>query len=189
LALLTFGIVSSFTPGRNNLMLMASAANFGVARSLPHLAGIIIGFFVMTLVVGIGLFSLFQAWPPSMTVLKVVGIAYTLWLAWKIARASAPGTGNGEGRPMTFLQACAFQWVNPKAWTMGLTAITLYLPDDRFFSILLLALIFAVIGIASTSSWMLMGRAISGWLSSPRRLHAYNYGMAALLVGSIALAL
>lgn len=189
LALLAFGVVSSFTPGPNNLMLMASGANFGVVRTLPHMAGVVVGFFIMLVVVGLGLFGLFHAWPPSFTILKVVSVAYTLWLAWKIARASPPGAADADGRPMTFVQASAFQWVNPKAWTMALSAITLYAPDERVGSVLLISFLFAVIGIASTGSWMLMGLSIRCWLSSRRRLLAFNYGMAALLVGSIALAI
>ncbi|HEX7819384.1 MAG TPA: LysE family translocator [Sphingobium sp.] len=189
LALLAFGVVTSFTPGPNNLMLMASGANFGVARTLPHMAGVVVGFFIMLIVVGLGLFGLFHAWPTSFTILKIASVAYTLWLAWKITRASAPGTGDADGRPMTFLQAGAFQWVNPKAWTMALSAITLYAPDEKLRSVLLISLVFAMIGIASTASWMLMGLSIRRWLSSQRRLLAYNYGMAALLVGSIAMAI
>jgi threonine/homoserine/homoserine lactone efflux protein len=147
-----------------------------------------VGFFIMIIVVGLGLFGLFHAWPTSFTILKIVSVLYTLWLAWKIARADAPGSGNAAGKPMGFLQASAFQWVNPKAWSMALSAITLYAPNERMTSILLISLIFAVIGVASTVSWMLMGLSIRRWLSSTRRLLAFNYGMAALLIGSIALA-
>ncbi|HEX7854961.1 MAG TPA: LysE family translocator [Sphingobium sp.] len=188
LALLAFGVVSSFTPGPNNLMLMASGANFGVRRTMPHMMGVVIGFSLMIVILGLGLFGLFHAWPASFTVLKVVSVVYTLYLAWKIARAAPPGTGNPEGKPMTFLQAAAFQWVNPKAWTMGLSAITLYAPDARLVSILIIAGVFGFMSLASTGTWMMMGLSIRRWLSSHTRLLAYNYSMAALLVGSIALA-
>lgn len=188
-ALLAFGVVSSFTPGPNNLMLMASGANFGVLRTMPHMAGVVIGFSVMIVIVGLGLFGLFHAWPISFTVLKVVSVLYTLWLAWKIARSSAPDTSSTAARPMTFVQAAAFQWINPKAWTMALSAITLYAPDEKLDSVLVIALVFGLCGIASTGSWMLMGLSIRRWLSSHQRLLAFNYGMATLLVGSIALAI
>jgi threonine/homoserine/homoserine lactone efflux protein len=188
LALLAFGVVSSFTPGPNNLMLMASGANFGIARTIPHIFGIVVGFALMIVIVGLGLFGLFHAWPTSFTVLKVVSVVYTLWLAWKVARASAPGTESANGKPMSFVQAAAFQWVNPKAWSMALTAITLYAPNEQLYSILLISLVFALIGVASTGSWALMGLSIRHWLSSKRRLTLFNYGMAALLIGSIALA-
>lgn len=188
LALLAFGVVSSFTPGPNNLMLMASGSHFGVRRTMPHLAGVVIGFSAMIVIVGLGLFGLFHAWPTSFTVLKGVSVAYTLYLAWKIARAPAPHEAGARGRPLTFLQGAAFQWVNPKAWTMGLSAITLYAPDARLSSILLIAGVFGVMGLASATTWTLMGLSIRGWLSSRARLLAYNYTMAALLVGSIGLA-
>jgi threonine/homoserine/homoserine lactone efflux protein len=189
-ALLTFSAVSLFTPGPNNLMLMASGANFGVARTMPHMWGVVIGFAGMTAIVGLGLFGLFHAWPASFTVLKVVSVLYTLWLAWKIARAGAPDTGaDTDAQPMTFLQAVAFQWVNPKAWTMALSTVAIFAPDERLESILLIAATFGTLGIASSGSWTLMGLSIRRWLSSRKRLLTFNYGMAALLVGSIALAI
>jgi threonine/homoserine/homoserine lactone efflux protein len=117
-----------------------------------------------------------------------VSIAYTVYLSWKIARASAPHGDVARGRPMTFVQGAAFQWVNPKAWTMALSAITLYAPDARLSSILIIAATFGAMSLASTMTWLLMGLSIRRWLSSRRRLLTYNYTMAALLLGSIALA-
>lgn len=121
-------------------------------------------------------------------VLKVVSVAYLLWLAWKIANAAAPDTGGtARGKPMTFVQAMLFQWVNPKAWSMALTAIALYAPDRNFVAVLLVAVIFGLINLPSTSLWAVMGVSLRGWLSSPARLKAFNWTMAALLVGSLAL--
>jgi threonine/homoserine/homoserine lactone efflux protein len=157
---------------------------------MPHMWGVVIGFSGMTAIVGLGLFGLFHAWPASFTILKVVSVVYTLWLAWKIARAGAPDMDAGAAAgPMSFFQAVAFQWVNPKAWTMALSAVALFAPDEKLSSILLIAATFGVLGIASSGSWTLMGLSIRRWLSSRKRLLAFNYGMAALLVGSIALAL
>ena len=98
-ALAGFALVSSITPGPNNLMLMASGANYGFRRSIPHMLGIASGFVVMVCLVGVGLIGLFDAWPPAHTILTVVSVAYLLWLAWKIAHASAPRRGEGTGRP------------------------------------------------------------------------------------------
>lgn len=189
LALLAFGAVSSFTPGPNNLMLMTSGANFGIARTMPHLSGVVIGFSAMVVIVGLGLFGLFHAWPASFTVLKVVSVLYTLWLAWKMTRAAAPGSGEGGTRPMTFLQAIAFQWINPKAWTMSLSAMALFAPDEKIGSVLTVAGVFAMMTVTSATTWALAGRSIRRWLSSDRRLTVFNYTMAALLVGSIGLAI
>ncbi len=116
LALIAFALVSSITPGPNNLMLMASGANFGLKRTVPHMLGVSIGFVFMVVLVGAGLVQVFDAYPVSYTVLKVVSVAYLLYLAWKIGSNRKPPKGAKTGsKQMTFLQAAAFQWVNPKA--------------------------------------------------------------------------
>jgi threonine/homoserine/homoserine lactone efflux protein len=188
LALSAFALVSSITPGPNNLMLMSSGANFGLRRTVPHALGVGIGFTLMIVLVGVGLMGLFDLFPILNTVLKVVSVAYLLWLAWKIANAAAPDTaGSASGKPMTFVQAMLFQWVNPKAWSMALTAIALYAPDRNLAAVLLVAVVFGIINLPSTSLWAVMGQVLRGWLSSPARLRAFNWTMAALLVGSLAL--
>ena len=132
LALTLFAFVSSITPGPNNLMLMASGANFGFRRTLPHLLGVGIGFTLMIVLVGVGLVQVFDLYPISHQILKVVSVIYLLWLAWKIANAAPPeGDVQSAGTPITFIQAALFQWVNPKAWTMALTAISAYTPDSN----------------------------------------------------------
>lgn len=187
-ALVAFALVSSFTPGPNNMMLMASGANFGLRRTVPHAFGVGIGFTLMIVLVGVGLMGLFDLFPVLNLVLKVVSVVYLLWLAWKVANAAAPDTdGNSRGRPMSFFQAMLFQWVNPKAWSMALSAIALYAPDRNFAAVLLVAVIFGLINLPSVSLWAVMGVSLRGSLSSPARLRAFNWTMAALLVGSLAL--
>lgn len=189
-ALSAFALVSSITPGPNNMMLMASGANFGLRRTIPHALGVGVGFTLMIVLVGVGLMGLFDLFPILGTLLKVVSVAYLLWLAWKIAHAAAPDTtGSAHGKPMSFLAAMMFQWVNPKAWSMALTAIALYAPDRNLAAVLLVAVIFGIINLPSTSLWAVMGTALRDWLSSPARLRAFNWTMAALLVGSLALLL
>lgn len=185
LALSAFALVSSITPGPNNLMLMASGANFGFRRTVPHMLGIGIGFGVMIVLVGLGLVRIFDAFPVTHLILTVVGIVYLLWLAWKIAHASAPDTARAGARPFTFVQAALFQWVNPKAWQMALTAITLYAPDRSAAAILWVGLVFAAINLPSVSTWTVLGQQMRRVLSSPARLRAFNWGMAALLVASL----
>ncbi|CUH64381.1 Cysteine/O-acetylserine efflux protein [Thalassovita autumnalis] len=184
-ALAAFAFVTSITPGPNNLMLMASGANYGFRRTIPHMLGVALGFVLMVALVGVGLMGLFDAFPVTHTVLKVAGIAYLLWLAWKIANAGMPDTSGSTGTPMTFLQAAAFQWVNPKAWQMALTAITLYAPERTVFSILMVAAIFGAVNLPSVSSWTALGQQMSRVLSSPQRLRAFNIFMAVLLVASL----
>lgn len=184
-ALVSFAFVSSITPGPNNLMLMASGANFGFRRTLPHMFGVGGGFVLMLIVVGLGLGGVFAAVPQLELALKVVSVAYLLFLAWKIANAAAPGQADGEGRPMTFLQAAAFQWVNPKAWTMAVPAALFYAPGQELFAVLQMAAVFGLVNVPSVSVWTLMGQQLRRVLTNPARLRAFNWLMAALLVGSL----
>ncbi|SEO75931.1 Threonine/homoserine/homoserine lactone efflux protein [Salinihabitans flavidus] len=184
-ALAAFALVSSITPGPNNLMLMASGANFGFARTIPHMLGIGIGFTVMIVLVGTGLMRVFDAFPLTYNILRVVSVVYLLWLAWKIANASAPDGTARTGRPMTFVQAALFQWVNPKAWTMALTAITLYAPERSLAAVVLVAAVFGAINLPSVSVWTVMGQQMRRLLHSPARLTVFNWLMALLLLGSL----
>lgn len=185
LALLGFAFVTSVTPGPNNLMLMASGANFGFARTIPHMLGISLGFGLMCFLMGLGVAGVMLAWPATETVLKVVSVLYMLWLAWKIAHADAPGKGQAGGRPMTFVQAAAFQWVNPKAWTMALGAIALYAADRSLMSLGMVALCFALVNLPTVSLWALMGQGMQRVLTNSARLRAFNWTMAVLLVASL----
>nr|WP_319948897.1 LysE family translocator [uncultured Shimia sp.] len=184
-ALAAFAFVSSITPGPNNLMLMASGANYGFAHSIPHMLGIGIGFTVMVLLVGVGLMGVFDMFPPLYTILKVASVAYLLWLAWKIANAGAPDGKTASGTPFTFVQAALFQWVNPKAWTMALTAITLYAPDRSLWAVALVAGIFGIINLPSVSVWTLLGQQMRHILNNPARLRFFNWSMSGLLVLSL----
>ncbi|CUH49635.1 LysE family translocator [Ruegeria atlantica] len=185
LALIAFAFVSSITPGPNNLMLMASGANFGFRKSIPHMLGIGLGFTFMVLLVGTGLVQLFDRYPISYTALKFASVAYLLFLAWKIAHAAPAKGQNTTGTPMTFLQAAAFQWVNPKAWAMALTATTAYTPDQTLLAIIVVALVFGAVNLPSVSTWTVLGQQMARILTNPRRLVVFNWTMAALLVGSL----
>jgi len=184
-ALLGFAFVTTVTPGPNNLMLMASGANFGFRRTLPHMLGIVGGLSVMALLVGTGLMALFDALPALNLVLKVASVSYLLWLALKIATAAPMAERDADSRPMTFLQAAAFQWVNPKAWAMCLSAITLYAPDRTLLSVAIVAGAFAVVCFPAISVWAWLGTVVRQWLSNATRLKVFNITMAALLVASL----
>ncbi len=184
-ALALFAFVSSITPGPNNLMLMASGANFGFRRTIPHMLGINLGFVFMCLVVGVGLAQVFESYPVSYTILKTFSVVYLLWLAWKIAHAAPVKSQNAAGAPMTLLQAAAFQWVNPKAWAMVLTAISVYTPAQTVQMVVLVALIFAGINLPSIGTWTVLGQQMARILTSPRRLVVFNWAMALLLVASL----
>lgn len=189
-ALALFAFVSSITPGPNNTMLMASGANFGFRATIPHLLGVALGFGVMVLAVGLGLGGLFAAYPQLHAILAVAGAAYLLWLAWKLATAKGIGTGDGGGRPQTFLQAAAFQWVNPKAWAMALGAVTTYAPQENYVAnIVVVAAVFTAVNLPSVATWTGFGVGLRRFLDKPAVLRAFNIGMAALLAISLAPAL
>jgi threonine/homoserine/homoserine lactone efflux protein len=184
--LIGFAFVTSITPGPNNLMLMASGANFGLRRTLPHMAGISLGHAFMTLLVGFGLGAALLVVPQAKLTLKVAAVSYMLWLAWKIAHAAPPGAGKGiGGRPLTFLQAAAFQWINPKAWAMSIGAISAYTNDGGLASVIIVTLVFAAVNFPSVAVWARAGETLRGLLQDPARLRIFNWTMAVLLVASI----
>ena len=187
LALGLFALATSITPGPNNMMLLASGVNFGFRRTIPHMLGIGSGFFSLLVGVGLGLGALIIGVPALHVVLKIAGAAYLVWIAWQIGSARSLADAREAGaKPMTFLQAAAFQWVNPKAWFMAITAMTTYTDASRpLFSVLVIALVFAVINVPSVSTWAGFGSAMRGWLSDPVRLRWFNITMAVLLLCSL----
>ena len=187
LALAAFALVSSITPGPNNLMLMTSGINFGFARTVPHMLGVAIGFTVMIVAVGAGVATVLTVVPGLLGIIKWLSVAYLLYLAWKIATAPAkPLDGTGGAKPMTFLQAAAFQWINPKAWTMALTAASAYLPpDDRGRGLIVLAVVFGAINLPSVGLWAVMGVSLRRFLADPQRLRAFNVAAALTLVATL----
>ncbi len=186
LSFLTFALVSSITPGPNNVMLMASGANFGFRQTLPHLAGVVLGFAAMVILVGVGLAGIFAAAPWLYEIMRWAGAAYLVFLAYKIATAKGLGASDSAGRPITFWQAVAFQWVNPKAWSMVLSVVTVFAPPQpTVWHIGLLALLLFLIGLPCSLIWMGFGVGLKDVLSKPSTLRAFNVTMAVLLVLSL----
>lgn len=182
-----FALVTSITPGPNNTMLLASGVNFGFNRTIPHMLGISCGFFVLVVSVGFGLGAVFQTYPILYTILRYAGAAYLLYLAWKIAHSGPVGDNvRGEAKPISYLGAAAFQWVNPKAWIMAIGAISTYTPMQGYFTnVLVIAAIFAIINLPSVGIWAACGTLLRNVLKEPRWLRVFNWGMAALLVISL----
>ncbi len=187
LALAAFALVSSITPGPNNLMLLASGINFGFRRTLPHMLGVAVGFALMVAIVGAATATVVALVPGLLGIVKWVSVAYLLYLAWKIATAPPPSAdGRVRARPMTFLQAAAFQWVNPKAWTMALTAASAYLPaGSRWLGVLVLAAVFGAINLPSVGAWAALGTSLRRFLADPVRLRWFNIAAALTLVATL----
>jgi len=186
ISLLSFAFVTSTTPGPNNVMLMSSGMNFGFRRSLPHMMGVVLGFPLMIVLVGAGLLQLFELIPYSYLVLKILSVGYLLYLAWRIANTKSLSTGEKSTRPLRFSQAALFQWVNPKAWVMALTAISVHTPESQsIFSIFVVAFAFVISGSFSSSSWTLMGHQLNRFLHNPKTIRIVNIVLAVLLVISL----
>jgi threonine/homoserine/homoserine lactone efflux protein len=186
LGLVTFAFVCSITPGPNNMMLLASGANFGLRRTVPHLLGISIGYGVMTLVVGLGLAGVVTTFPWVYQALRWAGAAYLLYLAFKIATASGVGGKSTPSQPLTFLQAAAFQWVNPKALAMTLGAVATYAPREHLYlNVVLVAAVVTLVGAPCVCSWAAFGVGMKRLLNRPLALRVFNIGMALALVGSL----
>lgn len=182
-----FALVTSITPGPNNTMLLASGVNFGFNRTIPHMLGITCGFFVLVVAVGFGLGAVFQTYPLLYSGLRYVGAAYLLYLAWKIAHSGPVSESEkGESKPISYLGAAAFQWVNPKAWIMAIGAISTYTPMQGYFSnVIVIAAVFALINLPSVSVWAGCGTLLRNVLKDRRWLRLFNWGMALLLVASL----
>src|SRR5690606_3083475 len=178
LSLALFVFVNSITPGPNNVMLTAAGAVFGYRRCLPQLCGISLGAAIMVLLVGAGLGTLFDKIPTAYTVLKYAGAAYLVYLAWRIAMTRSVSNGAARGRPFTFLEAAAFQWVNPKAWIMVVGMVAAYMPPVYpTHELLLAAVVLAAVNYPSISVWTLFGTAVGRLMHSPKSIQTFNMGM------------
>lgn len=189
-ALVVFAFISSITPGPNNLMLMTSGINFGVRRTVPHMLGVTSGFTLMIAMIGLGLMQLIQAVPGSMMVITILSGLYLLYMAWKIATTDTSQARDdvttSRSKPFTFVQAALFQWVNPKAWTMALTAISAYAPKSQgWIGVLMVAGVFGIVNLPATGTWAVMGSKMRRFLGDPMRMKTFNIIAASLLVASL----
>ncbi|MGI2172577.1 LysE family translocator [Shewanella ulleungensis] len=186
-AIALFAFSAGITPGPNNIMLMTSGVNFGIKRSIPHLLGISLGFPTMILAVGLGLSAIFQAYPIIHTVIKVVGITYLLYLSWLIANSSSKMEGKQVSKPFSFIQAAAFQWVNPKGWIMAVGAIATFtsVQQELNSQVITIASVFLCVAFPCAIVWLSFGVALKRLLKNERQQRIFNISMALLLVASI----
>lgn len=190
-AMLLFTASAAFTPGPNNLMITASGTNFGFWRSIPHMMGVTLGFPTMLIAMAFGLIQVFEIWPVLHVILRYAGAAYMIYLAYRIATSTSVGKAKATGQPLSFIQAALFQWINPKAVIISLSALSMFTtPNGNFVEeTTRLALVALLVSSTSISTWCLFGTAIRHLLKSPKALRLFNYTMAGALVASIALIL
>ncbi|MEN9714725.1 MAG: hypothetical protein RJA35_192 [Actinomycetota bacterium] len=186
--IVVYSFVTAFTPGPNNMMLLASGTNFGFRRTLPHMFGITVGVFVLQLAIGLGLGEVFKLLPWLYFILRLASFGYLLYLAYKIATSSAP-SGSSEGgrsRPMTVWGAAAFQLINPKTLIVSVGFFATYLPPNPPApKLILVVLINSLIAFASTATWAGLGTLVQRYLQKPSAVRVFNWTMATLLVLSM----
>ena len=188
-ALLLFLCSVAFTPGPNNLMIAASGTNYGYWRSFPHMMGVTFGFPIMLVTMALGLLQIFQNWPILHTTLRIMGAAYMIYLAYRIATSTSISKARNTGQPLNFVEAALFQWVNPKAVINALSILVIFTtPNGNIIAeTVYLAVITLLVSFASITTWCLFGTAIGQFLTSARALRIFNLTMAGALVASIAL--
>ena len=185
--LIIFAVSAAFTPGPNNIMIMASGVNFGLRASIPHVLGICFGFPTMFLATGFCLGALFIAYPIFHQTIKVVGLAYLSYLAWQIATSGKVEGGKEVSKPLTFVQAAIFQWVNPKAWIMGTSALAAFTQVGQPLvpQVLLIGVVFFAMTFPSAGVWLVFGSALKDVLARPKIRLGFNVSMAFLLLWSM----
>ncbi len=187
IAFVMFATVMFFTPGPNNIMLLSSGLTYGFRPTIPHIMGITVGFAFMIGAVGLGLGTIFIAYPVLQTILKYAGVAYLIYLAWAIAMSEpvAPDQDNSRG-PMTFWGAAMFQWVNAKGWVMVIGTITAYAAIAAYpWNIAIQVGLSLILGAVSCTAWALFGSSLRPILTSRRAVRAFNIVMAVLLLASL----
>ncbi len=184
-----FLLIAAITPGPNNVMLTASGMNFGYKRTIPHILGIYVGFTVLIMLCAFGIGAAYHAFPQIETILKILGSAYLVYLAYKIATAGRLGLKEKEKaatRPLTFVEAAMFQFINPKALVACLTAISI-LPADLGIaqSVIVIFICNSIACLASTSTWTVFGKVIAKLFRDDKIRNIINVILALLLLATI----
>jgi len=188
LALLGIVMASAWTPGPNNMMLAASGVNYGLRATAPHILGVALGFGFMIFTISLGLGGIFLRVPVLHELLRWGGAIMLVWVAWKIATAKRPGEAGAPTRPFSFMQAAAFQWINPKAWIMCVSISAQFLtPEKPLLSAMIMAGVSALSGITSAFGWAWFGMVLARWLHTSARLRAFNWSMAAIILAGVAM--
>ena len=189
LSIFSFAFVMVITPGPNNILLLSSGLNFGYKKSLPSIFGVMLGFPIMVIIVGLGIGIIFKNYPYVYYIMKIIGIIYLFYIAYQIATSNdeIKSSSVKEKKPFTFIQIVIFQWLNPKAWVMAITSTTLYVTNNNhsIIQVFIIAFIFLLMGIISTNSWTLGGVFLQNILKIKLHIKIFNIFMAVLIIVSV----
>jgi threonine/homoserine/homoserine lactone efflux protein len=187
LAVLFFAFSTTITPGPNNVMIMSSGVNYGIKQSVPHWLGICIGFPLMVLLVGLGFGVIFDRYPHLHQLIKILGTAYLIWLAWRIASARPETIATGKSKPFSFLQAALFQWVNGKAWVMASGAVAAFtsVTGVYWYQVVMITLAFLLMAFPCVGIWLVFGAGLKKVLTKPLFQRIFNMFMGFILLLSV----
>lgn len=189
ISIATFTLTTTLTPGPNNIMLMSSGLTFGYKNTVPHMIGVILGFSLMVILVGLGIGIVFEQFSIVLSLLKIIGIIYLIWMSYKIATNTNRYEidENGASKPFSFFQAAIFQWVNPKAWIVLITAVSIFTTanDNSLVPIFIIAFLYFLAGIVACNLWTLGGVMLKKLLRNNYAIKTFNISMAVLLILSI----
>ena len=185
-AMIIFCLISTITPGPNNLLLAHSSAHFGIRKTLPHVLGIRLGMTSLHITILLGLGELFRLWPVMQKLFTVIAAGYILYMAVKIAFAKRHKAKDG-GKPMSVKQAALFQLINPKSWAMLITGSSVFtLTGDLFWpSAILGVVMFNIATLPGTFMWISIGKLVSHKLQEPRFNRIFNILMGTLLLTTV----
>jgi threonine/homoserine/homoserine lactone efflux protein len=187
ISIATFALTATITPGPNNVLLLSSGLTFGYKKSIPHVFGVFLGFALMVLLVGLGVGIVFEKFPIVLKILKVVGLVYLFWMAYKIGSSKGHLKIKEKHKPFTFIQAALFQWVNPKGWIMSMTAMSIFVTskENSITQVIIIAFLFLIAGIISCNAWAIGGVALKRFIKDESHVRKFNLIMAILLVVSV----
>ena len=182
-----FTVVAAITPGPNNLMVLASGVNFGWRKSIPHVLGVVAGFPSVAIILAIGLGDVLEANPDIHRFVRWPGVLFILYLAWNIATARDIGSAPLRSRPLTFIEAWLFQWINPKAVVVILSTFVVYTSSEYpiFGQVMVIALVYAISAAGATMTWLFLGVNLKKILKKSSHLRWFNLTMALLLIVAV----
>lgn len=189
IAIATFSLTTYITPGPTNIILLSSVLTFGYKRSLPFMLANIFSYTAMIIVIGLGVGIFLTKHPLIMSSLKIVGACYLCWMAWKIANDTRTydADNSTQAQPLSFLQSVAYPWLNPKAWIVNSSAISLFLTSEEnsLIQISIIVLFIFLAAIISHNVWALGGVILKRFMHNKELVKRFNQVMAVLLVVSI----
>ncbi|QXI26684.1 LysE family translocator [Pseudomonas vanderleydeniana] len=181
LSMVAFALASSITPGPVNIVALSAGAQFGLRASLRHVTGATVGFTLLLVLIGLGLHELLLRVPVLTRGIQLGGVAFLLYMAWKLALDDGSLNAGQSARRPTLTLGAVMQWLNPKAWLACVAGMGVFAANGETRVVLEFALIYFVICYGSIACWAFAGTFLRRYLENPRGMRLFNRSMALLL--------